>query len=672
MTKRAAQAVLLAAGALLAAAIVLTFHRVPRPKSRPLPTPVPPGAPADAGKPTTLLSVFDYTETAAGRPRFRIHADRTVGFAQGAGLPSTWYGLEKVVLTLFSEKDPPITVSSDRADYDPRTNAAHLSGDVVVSDPSGTSVRTTRLEFDPRSNKVRLPEPIQFLHGGMAGRSSSAIYDLATREMSFAGPVTAQGSPGSATPFSSLSAESARYRRDSGDLEFSGSVHGQSGDNSLASETLTLHLTPERRLETADAAGGVSGILVSEGKPPSRDRYSGDQARVWFDTAGKLSRAALSGRPASVVEEASGAAGPRRLTASRLTLLVAGNAPTSAHARGGVRLEIPGTDASGRPASQTVEASRADAEYGPEGLISSVSFSGSVRGSSPQGLGTAPAGTYFPGANRTLLTGDSKEEAELSSPRGRLLAHSIEVDDARSLVTASDHARAFLTGEGQESSAPRFLASRREPTRARANRIVLDERRHTARLTGDAAMWQQDDALFADEILLNDAEHTAAADGSVRATALAADGGATPRKPGSGETPKPQRVTASSSRMRYDQTGRTAVFEEKVRVTRGSARAAGDRARIHFNEADQADSLALDGRVAFEDPATGRRGEGDHVLDEPLKGATVLTGDPAVARDGQGNRVTGAVLTFRKESGSVDAKAKDDKKIETIYQTHGA
>jgi lipopolysaccharide transport protein LptA/LPS export ABC transporter protein LptC len=659
MKLRPIQWALLGAGGALAVLLALTFRRVPRPRTQALPTPAPPGAPSDAGKPTTLLTVFDYTESASGRPRFRIHADRTVGFAQGAGLPSTWYGLEKVALTLYSQKDPPVTVIADRADYDPRTNAANLSGNVLLSEPGGTTVRTSRMSFDPAGNTVKIPEPIAFSRAGMSGRAVSGLYDLSTRSMSFAGPVTVRGTPGPGSPFSALDAKSAVYRQAVPELELDGEVRGEGGGNTLSSDSLTLHLTDENRVDQARAAGAVTGMIAAGRTPTTRETYSGREARLWFDGAGKASRAELLGAPAVVVEPASARSGPRRVAAPRLSLALAGGKLASSRAEGGVRIETTGR---GPSSLQTVESDAADASYGPDGRLSSATFTGGVRGSSPDGNGSAPRAVYSASRNVTVLTALGPEEARLSSPRGRLLASSIEIDGDNSVVTATGHARAFFSGEEGRESAPRFLSGGGKPTRGRARRIVLDDRRRTALLTGEAALWQEDSALFGDEIFLNDADRSATAKGSVRATALSAGEKGGP----------PARFTATSDRMRYEDSRRTASFEDRVRVLRGEARASGDRAEARFDEEERVESISLDGRVTFEDPATGRSGEGDHALDEPRRGITVLTGDPAVARDGKGDKITGAVLTFRKQSGSVEAKAKDGQRIETIYQTHGA
>ncbi len=121
--------------------------------------------------------------------------------------------------------------------------------------------------------------------------------------------------------------------------------------------------------------------------------------------------------------------------------------------------------------------------------------------------------------------------------------------------------------------------------------------------------------------------------------------------------------------MKYEETGRLARFENHVVAHRGPQIALGDSAESHFNAQNQIERTIVTGHANFSDSATGRRGTGDRAEDEPLTGVTTLFGEPAVAHDALGNRIAGAVLTFRKDSGSVEATAKDGQKIESTYQT---
>ncbi|MGH9443081.1 MAG: LPS export ABC transporter periplasmic protein LptC [Thermoanaerobaculia bacterium] len=660
---------LLAGSSTLAAALLFSFRRVPRASRQPA---VPVGsvaAPEGAGQPTTVLSGFDYAQTSAGKPKFQIHADRTVGFAQGAGLPSTWYGLETVALTLFSDEGAPFKVRSDRADYDPRTRATHLKGKVVMTDGSGMDLRTAAVDYDPARETLQAPGPVEIVRGGIRGHAASAQYDARTKELVLAGPVTAEGlglgaaAPAAAPPFSSLRADRGTYRRTLGEIELDGHVEGTRGTDRFSSDALLMHVTSANRIDRASAEGSVEGSVA--GAPGEIPRlFSAQTARLEFGPAGELQSLRLEGSPARI-ESAPGAVGSvsQRIDARDVSLEYAAGRLRAAKAQGDARMERISRDPKGAAVPETIRADSADASFANDGTVGSARFEGNVVGTTPDAVAHAPSARYTASENRMTFLGAGDRDAEVSAPRGKVIARRIDMISAASRLTASDSARAFLKPSSGNGSLPGFLSSSKKPTRAKAARIEFDDAAKTATLTGAAAIWQEDDALFGDTIRLFDRDRSATADGNVRAvsrSAASADGKAQP----------PTTVTADT--MRYGDAARTARFAGRVVAARGFQTADGDSAECRFNSRDQLDRTVLSGRVAFSDSATGRRGTGDRAEDDPLAGVTTLYGDPAVAHDGLGNRVAAAVLTFRKDSGTVDAKAKDGQKIESIYQTKGS
>lgn len=655
---------LFAAAGALTAAILLTFERRPRATSHPAPMKVSMSAPSGAGQPTSLLSGFDFAETEAGKTKYRIHADRTVGFAQGAGLPSSWYGLEKVSMTIFTDSGEPVSVKSDRADYDPRSKAMHLSENVVLSDPAGASVRTARMNFDPRESRVVSPGAVQFSRGGMIGNASSAVYSLNSRELSLSGPVTASGLLQPGAPSGNFSAGNAVYRRDSSEIVFGGQVRGIRGAESFTSERLTLHLSSEGKVTEAIASGAVSGVVSARtpANPAAQQFFFGNDARMVFDDQSRLTSMDLTGTPARIESPGQGAgASSRRVMAPRLQLRFSADQLSSGQTFGNTIVETDGRDSQGRAVHETATGERMEADFDSNGEISSARFDGDVRINGPQGAGRAPRARFDSGKNQTTLLGDDQQDAQILSSRGTIVARRIEVDSHASTIRATGRARAYLKPGEQNASVPKYLSSSKLPTRGKADEILLEDREKRAHLTGSAALWQGDNALFGDRLDLADSDRSARAEGRVRAVS----------RSGHAAKARPSVSTITSERMHYEDTKKTAMFEGHVVATRDKQVARGDTGEARFNENDQIDRTVLSGHARFRDDATGRTGEGDRLVDEPLAGVTVLSGEPAVAEDGQGNRVRGAVLTFRKESGTVEVKAKEGEKIETVYQTHG-
>ena len=652
------QRILLAAAAALALVLAATFRRVPRPPREAPPSAAATEGPAGVGQPTTLLSGFDYSETIAGRTRFSVHADRTVGFAAGAGLPSTWYGLERVVLTIFSPKGEPLTVRSDAADYDPRTRAMHLKGTVVATDRQGTAVRAALVRFDPEQNVLAIPGPLEFSRGALSGRAASGSYGTQRRVLTLTGPVTAAGAPGAA--FDSLAADGAEYRVDDARVTFSGSVRAARGGDSLACDTLAVNLAADGRVESAVASGNASGTFASGA---ARGTWKAAEGRSTFDAQGALAAVALTGRPALVTAPPSAGQPERRLLAPAIALAFRGGRAVSADARGGVRLERTVAGANGAPLLEWIAGDTARAQFGADGALAAARFDGHVAGSTAQGSAKSPAASYSAATGLTSFFGSASEDAELLSARGRVLGRQVDLDERRNAVTAAGDARAILLPGPGRTSAPSFTASSKAPTRARADRIVLDDRARTAELTGSAALWQEDDSLMADRIVLRDADRTADAAGSVRVAGRTAKADAGAR----GE----ERIAVSAKTMHWSDAQHTAVFEGDVAARRGAQTAHGRRGECRMDAGGRVERTVLEGDVTFEDRATGRRGSGTRAVDDPKSGVTNLAGEPAVAQDAQGNRVQGAVLTFRKESGSVEVKAKEGGRVESVYQTHG-
>jgi lipopolysaccharide transport protein LptA len=650
------QGTLLALAAVLGVALAATFRRVPRPPRESSPPAASAKGPEGSGKPTTLLSGFDYSESAGGRTRFTVHADRTVGFAQGAGLPSTWYRLEKVVLTLVSDRGDPLVVRSDAAEYDPRTRAMNLTGNVVARDPQGTEVRSALVRFDPAGNRLVMPGEVSFERGAVAGRAASSVYQTITRVLTLSGPVTAAGS-GPGAPFDTLRADAGEYRTAEGALSLSGRVEGVRGPDTLACDVLTTHVLESNRVDRASALGNVSGTLVSTG---GRGRYRAERATAAFDAGGKISGVDLAGNPAGMVVPADAERPERRLLAPTIRLGFSGDRLSTADAQGRPRLERDGVRA-GMPFAESITGDTARATFAPDGSLAAMVFEGNVVGVTAEGSSTSPVASYDAGSDLITLKSRGGLDAELDGERGKVVGRSIDIAGRTGTVTATGDARIFLRPGPGNASVPSFLATSRKPTRGKARRIVLDDRAKTASLEGDAALWQDDDALFADAIALADADKSARARGNVRMTGRSAQAGAA----------DPGRSTVTSDRLRYSDAEKVAVFEEGVVASRGTQTARGDRAECRFDSANRIDRTILDGHVTLEDRATGRRGSGARAVDEPKAGTTNLAGNPAVAQDAQGNVVKGAVLTFRKESGSVEVKAGEGGRIESIYQTRG-
>jgi lipopolysaccharide export system protein LptA len=616
-----------------------------------------PPAPEASGEATTLLEGFDFTESVNGRPLMRIKADRTVGYGPAAGLAPNLYAGEKVELTVYPEDGAPVTVHSDRADYDERTRESRLSGSVRWTDRDGAFAETAQIVFRPKTGMLDAPGRVRFTQGTTALTAASARYDLAERVVRFGGPIEGSGSGSDGGGLSKLTAREGLYRRDSGAVELD-YVDGQSraGDR-LAADRLVLQMAAEGgRPSSARATGNVRGTLaaaaagaaVASSGPPTERLYAGDYATLSFDAAGNTKSVTLEGAPALLSEPG------RRLRARRIEIGFEDGRAATAAAAGEVRLD----STNGR-----AEAKHASLGFARDGSAENAALGGGVYVEADGRAGEAERAVELSAGGIWRLTGDAGRAARVASGGSKLSADAIEIDRDRQTVRGEGRSRAVFSPDAQKKvRLTGFVGDPKKPTYAKAERIVLEDASRKASLSGGASVWQEDSSLFADDITLSDADRTLGAAGNVRAVMAPA-----PPAAGGGEARPASVITAK--RLSYRDADRSARFEGGVAVARGGWRASGGESTAWLDEDGQVESVEISGNVKMSDRAAGRSGVADKALDSPKLGRTVLWGAPARVTDAGGNQVAGAILTIVDRGRSVEITAPEGGKTETIHRT---
>jgi lipopolysaccharide transport protein LptA len=609
----------------------------------------------DAGEAaTTLLSGFDYTESVGEKPLFRIRSDRTVGYGAGAGLPPNRYALEKVALTVYPEDGAPVTVNAERAQYDDRTKAAVLSGNVRwVDGEQGGLGETDRIEFEPSKRVMTAPAPLHFTRGSFDVRASSGAYDVRRRVLTLAGPIQGSGTGQGSGGLSSLASNSGEYRRDEGVVELQGNVSASStkGDR-IACDRLLLKFSPEgNRPEWARAFGAVHGSVAPSVSGGGKRSYSADEGILHFDAAGAVREISLTGSPASVSER------ERELSALSVDIEFTAGRPASARASGEVRV---------RSDHGNANSQRARAVFGPSGGFQALELEGEVRIEGDGRTGLAERVVDLADRGVWLLTGSPGKAATVEEKGSKVSGDRIEIDRGRKALRAEGGARAvFVPEKDRPADASSLLGDPTRPTFGKADRIVLDRETHLASLSGGASLWQESSSIFGDDITLNDAEKSAVAVGKVRAvlSRAAVSGAATPPK----EKEEPAIITAR--RLIYRENESTAVFEDSVTATRGSWRATAARGVAFFGKDRKLDHVELTGAVTLDDRSAGRHATADRAEDFPKEGRTVLHGNPARVTDAEGNRVAGSILTITGRGKNVEVTASEGGRTETVHKT---
>jgi lipopolysaccharide export system protein LptA len=683
VTRRRVELLVLAFGVLFAGAVALSLRARMR-SSRSLARRAAPGLPAASipGQATTVLSGFDYTETVRGKAVFRIRSESTVGFGPAAGLAPDRYALQKVALTLFTEGGAPLDVYADTADYDTRTKAAVLKGNVRWSDEKGALGETETVAFHPENRILEAPKTIHLTQGAFDAEARSGRYDVGKRETQLDGPVRGSGSGEDTGGLSQVAADGAVYRRDQQLIELAGNVSAASrqGDR-LACDRLILKTGPDGKLlEWARASGSVRGRIASaaaqsptrpgglgsgattESKgaapenPAPRD-YSGEQGVLFFGPDGQPKSFSLSGHPAAIAEA------ERHVTAETIDLDLAGGRPIGARAQGNVHFDAPPNRA---------QSDRAGVTYGPAGEIASLDLAGNVRLWGEGKSGTAEQAIQVPSRGVWLLTAGPATSATVESGGSKVSAQRIEIGEKRRDITAEGAARAVFMPEKGKAATASALGDPQKPTYGKAARIVLDDASRTATLSGAASLWQDASSLAADDVTLNDAERSVVGVGNVRAV-MPAPPAPKPDLPataaGASAGAKAETTVVTARRLVYKEAASSATFEGGVVVTRGAWRASGNAGTAFLDKDRKVEHVELTGGVALSDASAGQTGQADRALHYPPEGRTILEGKPARVTDAEGNRVSGATLTITQRGRRVEVTAPEGGKTETVHRT---
>lgn len=663
--RRAEELVVLACGVIFLLILAASFRPGRRPTVSPARGRLSSAAAPDAvGEPMTLLDGFDFTETVGGKPLLRIQADRTIGYGPGAGLAPNLYTGEKVTLTAYPEDGAPVTVYSDRANYDERSRESKLMGNVRWTDSGGALAETAEALFHPSSRTLEVPGRVHFTRGSMDLTAPSARYDLRERVVRFAGPVEGTGTGAESGGISHLAARAALFRRDASvlELEFA-DLQSRTGDR-FASDHLVIQLSAEgNHPEWARATGNVRGILSPQGAAakaagagpgdPVQRQYSGEESLLTFDANGSPKSFTLLGSPALLWEA------QRRLTAKQIDIGFAEGKATSARAGGGVKMESP---------SSRAEAEQGSLGFGKDGAAENAALDGNVRVDSEDRKGQAARAVQVDSRGIWILTGDRERAAKVETGGSRISADRIEIERPLRQIRAEGKARAvFSPDPAKKERTVTFVGDPKRPVYAKGNRISLDDERHLATLSGSASLWQDTSSLFADDITLSDVEKSVTAVHNVRAVMSA------PKEKDRAANPQDKAASVVlAKRMVYRETDRSARFEGGVTVTRGGWHATGGEttAWLTKDSKDQGvDCVEISGDVHLVDRTAGRSATAEKAVDYPKQGKTVLWGSPARVTDSTGNQVAGAILTITDRGRSVEITAPEGGKTETIHRT---
>ena len=188
--------VLLVLLVLLAAALVALylFGRAGKPGREGTPEPEEGATPE--GAITLIGEGFEFTHSEGERPIFRIRGD-----AIRADRGGTVY-LDGVGLTLYDEDGTGYEVAADRATYNRDEARARLAGEVVLSGPDNTRLRTRGMRLVHGGSVLVSTGPVRFDYQDLHGRADGLRIERETDAYLLTGNVVVESSPHAETPMS--------------------------------------------------------------------------------------------------------------------------------------------------------------------------------------------------------------------------------------------------------------------------------------------------------------------------------------------------------------------------------------------------------------------------------------------------------------------------------------
>jgi LPS export ABC transporter protein LptC len=164
-----------------------------------------------------------------------------------------------------------------------------------------------------------------------------------------------------------------------------------------------------------------------------------------------------------------------------------------------------------------------------------------------------------------------------------------------------------------------------KPVFATSQTMEIDHRSETAVFAGNARIWQDNNYVRADKLVVAQKQGTFDAEGDVQSLLYEAR---QPRKSSASTVP----AYATASSLHYDRAGRVLNYRRSVDIRQGTDRVTAERADIYLNAKNEMVRSVMEGQVVITQP--GRKATGDRAeYSGPDEVATII-GNPAKVEDG--------------------------------------
>lgn len=661
---------------LLLLALVLTvvavvglflFGRAGRQRERPLDE-----GETKARQGTTLIGEdFDYTFTEREKPIFRIRGESIRADEKGIVY------LDGVGLTIYDQQGRPYHVESRRATFRRETNEGQLHGDVFLKGPEGLELRTARLDLRKKGRLIVAPkEPVEIRYAGKyVVRSAKLQVDIEQETYVLAGGVRVDTLPGAETP-ASLDSQRLVYERKNRWLRVEGDADLRRGADRLSAARLAAKLSQdEGSLAFVRAVQGVTGqtrgtLAALGGQPaasqPATTNFSGrDLAVVLQPEGNEVRRVELeAANKGKAVIESTGGGITRTMRAFRFEGLLENGVLDTAEAFGGV--EIREVTRGPQGGTRQAESQRASADFRAGQLVTADMISDVIYRDGEM-TATGNRGTLDLEAGRGDFVG---APVDIVSPRGRVRAPRVVYNTDQKIIQARGGVRAVLEKASETALSGTPLGEGEGPVTVESQEAFWRQTPTSSFLfRGDVRAWRGKNLLLAPELRGDKDQNILTATGGVKtrwipdSTPSAAPGRPAARpqaKPAAPGTGNQAPIEVAANEMVYKDGSGQLTYTGNVRVEQEARTLTCQNLQVELEEAQaderEVETMTCTGDAKLNDPATGRRIEGQRAIYHVAERQMEMFGEPVTMRDRDGNVVRGKRLFYFMDDGKVEIK----------------
>ncbi|HSF38847.1 MAG TPA: LPS export ABC transporter periplasmic protein LptC [Thermoanaerobaculia bacterium] len=645
----------------VAVAGLFLFGRAGRQKERPLDE-----GDSKARQGTVLIGEdFDYTFTEREKPIFRIRGESIRADEKGVVY------LDGVGLTIYDQQGRPYHVESRRATFRRDTNEGQLQGEVFLKGPEGLELRTSRLDLRRKGRLLVAPkEPVEIRYAGKYVVNSAKLQvDIQKELYVLAGGVKVDTLPGAATP-GSLTSQRLIYERKNRWLRVEGNSDLRRGADRLSAGRLAAKLSQdEGSIAFVRALQGVTGqtrgtlaALGGEkaGPQPTTINFSGrDLAVVLQPEGNQVRRVELeAAKKGKAIIESTGAGLTRTMRAWRFEGVLQNGVLDAAEAFGGVEIREVVRGAQG--GTRQAESQRATAGFRADGQLATADLIGDVIYRDGEMTATGNRGTLDLEAGRGDFVG---APVDIVSPRGRVRAPRVVYNTDQKIIQARGGVRAVLEKASETALSGTPLGQGEGPVTVESQEAFWRQAPTSSFLfRGDVRAWRGKNLLLAPELRGDKDENVLTATGGVKtrwipdSTPDAAAARPAARPPAKPAAP----IEVAANEMVYKDGSGQLIYTGNVRVEQEARTLTCQRLEVELEQAQaderEVETMTCTGDTKLNDPATGRRIEGQKAIYHVAERQMEMLGEPVTMRDREGNVVRGKRLFYFMDGGKVEIK----------------